>query len=92
MTVCETLLKTIKPVLQYFSMSPFSSFPQRPSTNAIMALTFSSYVLQPFFAAECEVPKIAQQLLAAATICKLINFYDVLIIFFSCSLCCYNRE
>lgn len=55
-----------------FYITPFSSFLQndRPSTNAIMALTFSSYVLQPFFASDCEVPKIAQQLLAAATICK----------------------
>ncbi|CAO1438160.1 unnamed protein product [Diamesa serratosioi] len=50
-----------------------------PSTNAIMALTFSSYVLQPFFASDCEVPKIAQQLLAAATICGLtfLNSFDV---------------
>lgn len=37
-----------------------------PATNAIMSLTFASYVLQPFFASECEVPKIALQLLAAA--------------------------
>lgn len=50
-----------------------------PATNAIMALTFASYVLQPFFAAECEVPKIALQLLAAATICGLtyLNSFDV---------------
>lgn len=43
-----------------------------PSTNAIMGLTFASYVLQPFFANECDIPKIALQLLAAVTICKLI--------------------
>jgi solute carrier family 7 (L-type amino acid transporter), member 5 len=50
-----------------------------PATNAIMSLTFASYVLQPFFAAECEVPKIAMQLLAAATICGLtyLNSFDV---------------
>jgi amino acid transporter len=50
-----------------------------PATNAIMSLTFASYVLQPFFAAECEVPKIALQLLAAATICGLtyLNSFDV---------------
>lgn len=44
-----------------------------------MSLTFASYVLQPFFAAECEVPKIACQLLAAATICGLtyLNSFDV---------------
>ncbi|CRK91868.1 CLUMA_CG005489, isoform A [Clunio marinus] len=50
-----------------------------PATNAIMSLTFASYVMQPFFAAECEVPKIAVQLLAAATICGLtyLNSFDV---------------
>lgn len=50
-----------------------------PATNAIMSLTFASYVLQPFFAAECEVPKLSLQLLAAATICGLtyLNSYDV---------------
>ncbi|XP_062125095.1 Y+L amino acid transporter 2 [Drosophila sulfurigaster albostrigata] len=42
-----------------------------PTTNAIMGLTFASYVLQPFFADGCEIPKIALQLLAAATICFL---------------------
>lgn len=36
-----------------------------------MGLTFASYVLQPFFADGCEIPKIALQLLAAATICFL---------------------
>lgn len=50
-----------------------------PATNAIMALTFASYVLQPFFAAECAVPKLSLQLLAAATICGLtyLNSFDV---------------
>lgn len=50
-----------------------------PATNAIMALTFASYVLQPFYAPECEVPKLALQLLAAATICGLtyLNSFDV---------------
>lgn len=50
-----------------------------PATNAIMSLTFASYVLQPFFAAECEVPKLSAQLLAAATICGLtyLNSFDV---------------
>lgn len=42
-----------------------------PATNAIMSLTFANYVLQPFFATECAVPKISAQLLAAATICGL---------------------
>lgn len=50
-----------------------------PATNAIMSLTFASYVLQPFYAAECEVPKLALQLLAAITICSLtyLNSLDV---------------
>ncbi|XP_013108616.1 Y+L amino acid transporter 2 [Stomoxys calcitrans] len=42
-----------------------------PTTNAIMGLTFASYVLQPFFDADCEIPTAAKQLLAAATICFL---------------------
>lgn len=44
-----------------------------------MSLTFASYVLQPFFATECEVPKLSLQLLAAATICGLtyLNSFDV---------------
>lgn len=50
-----------------------------PCTNAIMGLTFASYVLQPFFGAECDIPKIGLQLIAAVTICLLtfINSYDV---------------
>lgn len=50
-----------------------------PATNAIMALTFASYVLQPFYAAECNVPEGALQLLAAATIIGLtyLNTFDV---------------
>jgi solute carrier family 7 (L-type amino acid transporter), member 5 len=50
-----------------------------PATNAIMALTFASYVLQPFYASECNVPEGALQLLAAATIIGLtyLNTFDV---------------
>lgn len=36
-----------------------------------MGLTFANYVLQPFFN-DCIVPVEAAQLLAAATICKLV--------------------
>ncbi|CAM6031947.1 unnamed protein product, partial [Sphagnum compactum] len=39
-----------------------------PATNAIMGLTFASYVLQPFFPGECTVPETALQLFAAVTI------------------------
>lgn len=42
-----------------------------PTTNAIMGLTFASYVLQPFFDNECSIPEGALQLLAAVTICFL---------------------
>lgn len=38
-----------------------------------MGLTFSNYVLQPFFN-DCAVPTEATQLLAAATICRLLVF------------------
>lgn len=44
----------------------------RPTTNAIMGLTFSNYVLQPFFE-DCDVPVEAAQLLAAATICEFLS-------------------
>lgn len=43
----------------------------RPTTNAIMGLTFASYVLQPFYEGGCEVPTAAKQMLAAITICFL---------------------
>ncbi|XP_003426002.1 Y+L amino acid transporter 2 [Nasonia vitripennis] len=48
-----------------------------PTTNAIMALTFAKYVLQPFVV--CAVSDSAVRLLAAATICFLtyVNCYDV---------------
>lgn len=36
-----------------------------------MGLTFASYVLQPFFEGDCEIPTAAKQLLAAVTICFL---------------------
>jgi solute carrier family 7 (L-type amino acid transporter), member 5 len=50
-----------------------------PSTNAIMSLTVASYILQPFYDEECDIPKLAQQLLAAAMICFLtfLNSFNV---------------
>ncbi|KAL5281714.1 SLC7A6.2 family protein [Megaselia abdita] len=42
-----------------------------PTTNAIMGLTFASYILQPFFPEGCVVPELAKQILAACTICFL---------------------
>ncbi|XP_063989482.1 large neutral amino acids transporter small subunit 1 [Diachasmimorpha longicaudata] len=49
-----------------------------PTTNAIMALTFAKYVLQPFFIG-CSIPDGSVRLIAALTICLLtfINCYDV---------------
>uniref|UniRef100_A0A1I7ZQJ9 Large neutral amino acids transporter small subunit 1 n=1 Tax=Steinernema glaseri TaxID=37863 RepID=A0A1I7ZQJ9_9BILA len=49
-----------------------------PTSNAIIALTFSNYALKPFFPA-CEVPDLAVRLLAACTIVVLtfINCYNV---------------
>lgn len=41
-----------------------------------MGLTFSNYVLQPFFD-DCNVPVEAAQLLAAATICKFDAFTKI---------------
>ncbi|KAL0271841.1 UNVERIFIED_CONTAM: hypothetical protein PYX00_008808 [Menopon gallinae] len=49
-----------------------------PTTNAIMGLTFASYVITPFFPG-CPIPDAASRLLAAAAICFLsfLNCYDV---------------
>ncbi|XP_014600893.1 PREDICTED: Y+L amino acid transporter 2 [Polistes canadensis] len=49
-----------------------------PTTNAIMALTFAQYVLQPFFP-NCSTPDNGIRLIAAATLCLLtfVNCYDV---------------
>jgi solute carrier family 7 (L-type amino acid transporter), member 5 len=42
-----------------------------PSTNAIMGLTVASYILQPFYDEDCQIPLLALQLLAAVMICFL---------------------
>ncbi len=43
---------------------------RRPTTNAIMGLTFANYLLQPFYGT-CEVPDDAKRLIAAISISKL---------------------
>ncbi|XP_060528173.1 Y+L amino acid transporter 2 [Cylas formicarius] len=50
----------------------------RPCSQAIVALTFSQYVMKPFFV-DCEPPDVPARLLAAVCICVLtfINCYDV---------------
>lgn len=45
----------------------------RPTTQAIVALTFAQYAAKPFFP-ECEPPENAVRLLAAVCLCKLIIF------------------
>ncbi|XP_071541986.1 Y+L amino acid transporter 2 isoform X2 [Panulirus ornatus] len=49
-----------------------------PTTNAIMALTFAKYVIQPFFP-DCGMPDSAVRLIAALAICFLtfINCWNV---------------
>ncbi|KAF7994784.1 hypothetical protein HCN44_004256 [Aphidius gifuensis] len=49
-----------------------------PTTNAIMALTFAEYVMQPLFPG-CKIPSDSLRLIAAMTICFLtyVNCYDV---------------
>lgn len=44
-----------------------------PTGNAITALTFAQYLLQPFWA-NCDAPYVAVRLLAAVITCK-INFF-----------------
>ena len=43
-----------------------------PAGNAIIALTFANYILQPFYP-ECEAPLGAIKLIAACVICKYLS-------------------
>ena len=56
----------------------YSFLPYRPTTNAVMALTVSNYMIQPFFGEE-DLPKSASTLLAAVFICGLtwLNCYSM---------------
>ncbi|CAG0915577.1 unnamed protein product [Notodromas monacha] len=45
-----------------------------PTTNAIMALTFANYAMQPFYGT-CEVPDDAKRLIAAIVICEFLEFH-----------------
>ena len=40
-----------------------------PAGNAIIALTFANYILQPFYP-ECDAPQESIKLIAACVICK----------------------
>lgn len=44
----------------------------RPCSQAIVALTFSTYVMKPFFP-DCEPPEDSARMLAVCCICKLIE-------------------
>ncbi len=44
-----------------------------PAGNAIIALTFANYILQPFYP-ECDPPIDATRLIAACVICKILDF------------------
>ncbi|KAF8786973.1 Y+L amino acid transporter 2 like protein [Argiope bruennichi] len=43
-----------------------------PTGNAIIALTFAEYILQPYYG-HCSTPQLAVKLLAALVICEYIN-------------------
>lgn len=49
----------------------------RPCSQAIVALTFSVYVLKPFFP-DCQPPEDSARLLAVCCICKYILFIFIL--------------
>lgn len=55
----------------------------RPTTQAIVALTFGHYVVKPFFP-DCEPPEDAVKLLAAVCLCKYIIILIIVIIHFWC--------
>lgn len=48
----------------------------RPTTQAIVAITFAQYAAKPFFS-ECDPPDDAVKLLAAVCLCKSIPFYNI---------------
>ena len=70
----------------HFSFGPFLAFIRlwieciilRPCIGAIQSLTFSLYILKPFFP-ECDPPQDSVRILAAACLCLLcfINCYSV---------------
>lgn len=41
-----------------------------PTSNAIIALTFAKYIIQPFFALGCDIPDNACSIIAVLCICK----------------------
>lgn len=56
----------------------------RPCSQAIVALTFSVYVMKPFFP-ECQPPEDAARLLAVCCICKYDIYRLFIITYLKCS-------
>jgi L-type amino acid transporter 5 len=50
-----------------------------PTANAVAALTFADYILQPVFST-CEVPSTARTLIAATAVCKNAAFILIILI------------
>ena len=44
-----------------------------PTANAVAALTFADYLLQPIFN-NCEIPHILRVCIAASAVCKKLNY------------------
>lgn len=64
----EFFIEILSKLMQIVSTNVFVYL--RPTTNAIMGLTFARYVIQPFFT-NCSAPDDAVRILAAVTICKI---------------------
>ncbi|XP_008215356.1 Y+L amino acid transporter 2 isoform X1 [Nasonia vitripennis] len=71
------IMETFGPFMAFIRLW-IESMIVRPCSQAIVALTFSTYVLKPFFP-DCEPPQDAARLLAVCCICVLafINCWDV---------------
>lgn len=54
-----------------------------PACQAVIALTFSNYLVQPFYPT-CLAPYYAVRLIAAAIICKVLPALNTLICFVHC--------